>query len=159
MADRKVPPARIRTKGEVSDALAGDWLRLAPQGERASFAARIGLGENSQKVVSRTISGEGVPELHNVLNSLVVDSSALLNTLLLWNVVAVPVETAPVDDMATILGMMQAATEYLERMKDGQRCHRDTAALAKLFRPIVPQMIALIREANGGDRADLRAVA
>jgi hypothetical protein len=159
MTRRKVPTVVVRTKGEVSDELARDWLRLAPQGERGLFAARIGLGENSHKVVSRAISGEGVPELHNVLNSLVVDPSALLNTLLLWGVVAVPVETQPVDDMAVVCNMFKAATEYLERMQDGTRDHRDTAALAKLFRPLVPQMLALIREANGGDRAELRAVA
>ena len=157
MGDRQVSTVRIRTKDELLAEIAKDWLPLAPMGERASFALRIGAGD--YKKVSKAISGESLPEAHTILNSLVVDTTALFNTLLLYGGVFVPVETAPVDDMAVILGMMQAATEYLERMKDNQRCHVDTAALAKLFRPLVPQMLALIREANGGDKTELRAVA
>jgi hypothetical protein len=45
--------------------------------------------------------------------------------------------------------MLHAATEYLDRMKDGRRCHVDTAALAKLFIPLIPQMLAIVEEANG----------
>lgn len=156
MSDRKVSPVRIRTKDEVEDSLAADWLPMTAGGKTSHFAASIGAGESNYKVVSRVLARTGLPEAHTVLNSLVVDPGALFNTLLLWNVVAVAVETSPVDDMAVILGMMHAATEHLERMKDGHRCHVDTAALAKLFRPLVPQMLAIIREANGGDKAEMR---
>jgi hypothetical protein len=120
----------------------------------------VNIGADADgKTVSKAISGEHLPSGHTMLNSLVVDNTALFNTLLLYGGVFVPVETRPVEDMTVILNMMQAATEYLERMKDGHRCHQDTAALAKLFRPIVPQLLAVIREANGGEKAELRAVA
>jgi hypothetical protein len=43
---------------------------------------------------------------------------------------------------------MHTATEYLDRMKDGQRCHVDTAALAKLLVPLIPALLSIIEEAQ-----------
>jgi hypothetical protein len=148
MTNRQVPPPRPRTKDEVSDALASDWLRLAPLGHRVAFSLQIGA-DSDGKTVSKAISGEHVPAAHTVLNSLVADPSALFNTLRLYDGCFVPIAGKAPDDMAAISAMLHAATEYLDRMKDGRRCHVDTAALAKLFIPLIPQMLAIVEEANG----------
>lgn len=157
MSCRKVPLVRVRTKEEVSDALASDWLRLAPLGQRIAFSLQIGADPDG-KTVSKAISGEHVPAAHTVLNSLVVDPAALFNTLRLFGGCFVPIAATEPDDMAAISAMLHAATEYLDRMKDGRRCHVDTAALAKLFAPIVPHMLGVIEEANGQAEPKLRAV-
>lgn len=155
----KVSPVRIRTKDEVSDALASDWLPLAPYGHRAAFSINIG-GDKEGKVVSKAISGEHLPEAHTILNSLVVNPAALFNTLQLYGGVFVPVDAGECDDMSVISGMLHAATEYLDRMKDGKRDHRDTAALASLFKPLIPAMLCVMREASEGKgAAALKAVA
>lgn len=146
MSRGRVSPVRVRTKDEVSDSLALDWLPLAPSGKRQSFAAQIGVSD--YHIVSRAISGESLPEAHTILNSLVVDPAALFNTFLSFGVVAVPVEDGDCDDSAVISQMLRAATDYFERMKDGRRDHGDTLALAELFRPLIPAMLCVIREAN-----------
>lgn len=146
MIDREVPPPGPRTKDEVSDALAKDWLALAPIGKRESFAAKIGASEG--RTVSKAISGEHLPEAQTILNSLLVNPAALLNTLMLFGGCFVPVSPEAASDNDTILNMLRAASEYFERMKDGHRCHRDTLALADLFHPLVPAMLAIIMEAN-----------
>lgn len=153
MSDRKVPPVHIRTKDEVSDALAKDWLTLAPMGQRATFAARIGAKD--YKTVSKAISGEHMPEAHTMLNSLVLDPAALFNVFRLYGGVFIRVDGDPIDDMETVSRMLHAATDYLDRMRDGHRDHRDTAAIAALFRPLVPAMLAIIDEAN---RQNLSAI-
>jgi len=158
MTDRNVPHVRARTKDEVSDALATDWLRLAPLGQRISFAAKLGVRDSN--TVSKAISGEHLPEAHTILNSLVVDQAALFNVFQLYGGVFVPTQPGEVCDMSCISQMLHAATEYLDRMKDGRRDHTDTAALAKLFTPLIPAMLAIIEEANGTRAgAKLRAVA
>lgn len=158
MNDGKVPPVRIRTKDEVSDALASDWLPLAPHGKRAAFSINIG-GDKDGKVVSKAISGEHLPEAHTIFNSLVANPAALFNTFRLFGGVFTPVGEGACDDMETISAMLRAATEYLDRMKDGVRDHRDTAALATLFKPLIPAMLCVMREAAEGKGATLRAVA
>lgn len=157
MSAPQVPPVRARTKDEVSNALASDWLRVAPLGERKSFSLKIGADEDG-KTVSRAISGENLPAGHTMLNSLVADPTALFNTLRLFGGCFVPVSGNGGNDMETICAMFHAATEHLERIKDGKRCHVDTAVLAKLFAPLVPRMLAVIEEANGQERPALRAV-
>jgi hypothetical protein len=147
MTDRNVPPVHARTKDEVSDALANDWLRIAPIGERASFAAKIGCRD--PKTVSKAISGEHLPEAHTILNSLVADPTALFKVFQLYGGAFVRTQPGEVCDMSCISQMLHAATEYLDRMKDGRRCHVDNTVLAKLFVPLIPAMLAIIREANG----------
>lgn len=147
MSNRNVSPVRIRTKDEVSDALARDWFPLAPRGHRVSFSINIG-GDKDGKVVTKALSGEHLPEAHTILNSLVVDKNALFETLLLFGVVAVPADIGDCDDNATISQMLRAATDYFERMKDGQRDHTDTLALADLLRPLIPAMLCIVREAS-----------
>lgn len=157
MPDRKVPPLGPRTKDEVSDALAADWLPLAPRGQRTKFSARIGADQDG-KTVSKAISGEHLPEAHTILNSLLVDPAALFNVLQLYGGCFVPTQAVDSDDMSAVSSMLHAATEYLDRIKDGRRCHVDTAALAKLFIPLVPHMLAIIEQANGQEQPKLRAV-
>jgi hypothetical protein len=82
MTARQVPPLQARTKAEVSDALANDWLRFSPAGTRELRASSIGA--SCGKVISRAIAGEHLPEAHTILNTLVADPSGLFNTLALY---------------------------------------------------------------------------
>lgn len=145
MSAGNIPPVRARTKAEVSNALAQDWLRFSPSGTREVRASEIGA--SCGKVISRAIAGEHLPEAHTVLNTLVADPAGLFNTFALYGGVFVPCRAKNGDDYETISKLMHTATEYLDRMKDGRRCHVDTAALAKLLIPLVPAMLAIIQEA------------
>lgn len=147
MRSGEVPPFVPRTKAEVSDALAQDWIAFAPLGTREQRAPQIGASEG--KTISKAISGEHLPEAHTILNTLGVDPAGLFHTLSLFGGVFVPCRPMASEDYETIRQMMHAATEYLDRMKDGRRCHVDTAALAKLLVPLVPAMLAIIQEGKG----------
>lgn len=147
MSVGNVPPFVPRTKADVSDALAKDWLAFAPLGQREQKAPLIGASEG--KTLSKAISGEHLPEAHTILNTLGVDPAGLFHTLGLFGGVFVPCRATSSEDYETIRRMMHAATEYLDRMKDGRRCHQDTAALAKVLVPLVPAMLAIIQESNG----------
>jgi hypothetical protein len=142
-----ISPNRTVSYEEVRDDLAEDWFRTAKMLGKGALCDA--LGEKRPDKVDDAITGKHVPRLHTALNSLRADPSAMLNTFLRFGGCFVPVTAASTGDMATISAMLRAATEYLDRMKDGQRCPRDTAALAELFRPLIPAMLAIIKEAGG----------
>lgn len=142
----KVSPVRALAKEEFQNALSADWLRIAPLGQRSSFAEKVLASEGS--TISDTIGGVHLPGAHTILNSLVVDPTALSTVLLRYGGVFVPVAAGPCNDNAAISQLLRAATEYVERMQDGRRDHVDTLALADLFRPLIPAMLCVIEEAN-----------
>lgn len=145
-------PTSIRknpcSKEDVRRELARDWFATADRLGKGRL--QDATGAKCVDTIDNVITGrrEGLPELHTALNSLLADPAALFNTLMLFGVVAVPSEPGDCDDMAAISGMLRAATEYFERMKDGVRDHQDTLALADLFRPLVTAMLCVIREAG-----------
>lgn len=153
MTDSQVLPVHPRTKDEVSNALAADWLRLCPIGERVTFAAKVGAC--GPKTISRAISGENLPEAHTILNSLLVDTTALFNVFQRFGGCFVRTSAAPEADMLLISQLLHAASEAFDRKRDGAWCHRDKAALADIFRQLVPAMLSIILEADkmkGGGR-------
>jgi hypothetical protein len=135
-----------RDRKEVSKTIAADFHRVSDRVGKGTFADSIGVG--CTQTVNNAITGATVPELHTALNALLVDPAGLFQTLLLYGGVFVPVEASACDDMAAISQMLRAASEYFERMQDGNRDHNDTIALAELFRPLVPAMLCVIREAG-----------
>lgn len=158
MASRNSSPKPPPSAEEVRQQLQSDWFETSRRVGVGTFIDRVAPG--CDDTVTNAISGKNTPRLHTALASLNVDTAALFNTLMLYGVVAVPADPEAISDMDTISAMLRSATEYLERMQDGKRCHVDTAALAKLFKPLVPAMLAIIREANGFDApaGRLRAV-
>ena len=158
----QVSPVQPRTKDDVKRALASDWRVFDAAGRKGELADKIKNGdtlESTVKKIGRTIGHEHLPEAHSILNTLVADPAGLFNTFMLFGGVFVPVDHESCDDMIVIGAMLKAASEYYERMQDGDRNHIDTAALAKLFKPLVPAMLCIIREAAAQDVPALRAVA
>jgi hypothetical protein len=145
VTDPNFPPKIPRSAEEVRATISTDWFGVK---ERVGLGRlKDALGAIDPGTLGSAIAGESTPRAHTVLNSLLADPAALLNTLLLFGVVAVPAEIGSVEDNDLIIQMLRAATEHCERMKDGQRCHNDTLALADMFAPLVPKMLAIIREA------------
>lgn len=135
-----------RDRKDVSAALALDWARVSSQLGKGTFADAIGV--QCTETVNNALTGKTVPELHTALNSLLADPTALFKTFQLFGGCFVATEAGGIDDTATISRLLGAAHEYFERMKDRKRCHNDTLALAELFIPLIPSMLAIIREAD-----------
>jgi hypothetical protein len=146
MLPRNVFPKQMRTKRDVSDALATAWFRVSKRIGKGALADATGAA--STKTVDNAIAGRNLPELHTVLNALTADASAMDEVLALYGMRAVPLQAQAANDMHTIAALSGAASEWLNRLLDGNRCHRDTAHLAEIFRPLVCEMQAIIAEAE-----------
>jgi hypothetical protein len=146
MADQRnqVRPIRKRTKAEVSGALAAGWARVSA-GRKGAFADNVDI---DPKTVNRTLTGETVPELHTAFNSLADDPTALDEVCALYGRRLVPDALQPGSDMELASGLGRSLSELIERIRDGHRCHLDTLALAELFRSLIPQMSAVVAEAD-----------
>lgn len=153
MPHRNVFPKRARTKREVCEALGEGWRRVAKHiGGKGTMADR--MDQDGTRTIDNALSGRNLPEAHTVFNSLCADPSALDEVLALYGMRAVPAQSEAANDLHVIAELSGAASEWLNRLVDGVRCHRDTARLAELFRPLVCEMQAIIAE---DDRAKGRA--
>src|SRR5690606_34092622 len=124
---------------------AAGWARVSA-GRKGAFADNIDV---DTKTVNRALTGETVPELHTALNSLADDPTALDELFALYNGSFVPRRCAPgASDMELAAGLGHSLSELIDRLRDGKLCHIDTLALAELFRPLVPQMQAVVAEAD-----------
>ena len=145
MHSNQVRPIRKRSKAEVSGAVAAGWARVSA-GRKGSFADNIDI---DTKTVNRALTGETVPELHTAWNSLADDPTALDELASLYNVSITPRHVSAGTDMELAAGLGHSLSELIERLRDGKICHIDTLALAELFRPLIPQMQAVVHEADG----------
>lgn len=144
MPDNQVRPNTIRTKAEVSGALAAGWARCS-NNRKGPFADAMKV---DVKTVNRALIGETVPELHTALNSLIADPTALDEVADLYGISFVPRHSSAANDMELAAGLGRSLSELIERLRDGTRCHLDTLALAELFRPLMPQMQAVVAQAD-----------
>ena len=152
MTTGQVPPIAARTKDEVQKALAADWLATSDRIGCGALADKIKNGdtlESALKKIGRTIGHEHLPEAHTILNSLVADDAALFNVFRLFGGCFVRIDPAEEADFELISKLMHAATEALDRKKDGFWCPSDKAALSKLFKALIPAMLAINHQAEG----------
>lgn len=57
-----------------------------------------------------------------------------------------PKRAQAANDMELAAGLGHGLSELIDRLRDGRRCHVDTAVLAALFRNLIPQMQAVVDE-------------
>lgn len=144
LTDQQIRPIRTRSKSDVSGALAAGWARISA-GRKGAFADNL---EITTKTVDRALTGESVPELHTAFNSLADDPTALDELCSLYGVTMVPRRSQAANDMELAAGLGHSLSELIDRLRDGRRCHIDTLALAELFRPLIPQMRAVVDDAD-----------
>jgi len=89
---------------------------------RACFVAREAFGNALYRVCNRIFGG--------------------------WQQRLPPRQSRAANDMELAAGLGHSLSELIERLRDGKRCHLDTLALAELFRAVIPQMAAVIDEAD-----------
>lgn len=135
---------RPASKSHVSDALSSGLSRaVATAGGKGACADRM---EVEPKTLSRWLGGETMPELHLAAGALSVDRTALNDVLALYGLTATPKVAEAANDMALVGALSNSVTEFLRLIADGKRCHIDTAVLATLFRPLIPQMQSIVDE-------------
>lgn len=141
----QVCPKLPVSKSKLSAAVGAAWGRVANSIGRGSLADKAGMDEQT---VKRAVAGPSLPAAEHLLNSLVADPTALQEVLALYGLKAVPATASAANDMDLVTDLSRTVAEYLARIADGKRCHIDTAVLANLFRPIIPQMQAIVDESD-----------
>lgn len=61
---------------------------------------------------------------------------------------AVPLTSDPANDLSMAAKLSHASGTIIDAVSDGHRCHTETLEIADKFRPLVPQMTAIIDEAD-----------
>lgn len=143
MASKHVCRIKPVSKTRLSAALSAAWGRVSNAVGRGKFADDA---EFDVVTINRAMAGPSLPSAEHLLNSLAADHTALQEVMALYGLKTIPLVTDAANDMELAAGMGHALSEFLERLKDGKRCHIDTAFLAPLFREVIPQMEAIIKE-------------
>lgn len=145
MPDKLVSSKRPISKTRLSAALSASWGRVSNGLSKGVFAERM---EVDVVTINRALAGPSLPAAEHLLNSLAADATALQEVLALYGLKAVPITADAANDMDLVTDLSRTVAEYLARIADGKRCHIDTAVLANLFRPIIPQMQAIVDESD-----------
>lgn len=143
MHSNQVCPAVPQSKTRLSSAIGAAWGRVANRMGKGSFADKM---HSCTKTVDRALTGPSLPDAENLLNSLAADHSALDEVFALYGLQVRLKEAEAANDMDLVTSLSATVAEYLQRLSDGKRCHIDTAVLAELFRPLIPQMQAIVDE-------------
>lgn len=142
---KQVCQIKAQSKTTLSAALGAAWGRVANEIGRGTFADRADF---DQVTLARATAGPALPSAENLLNSLAADPTALDEVLALYGLAVRPSFVAQGTDIELLSRLGHTLAEYIDRMRDGKRCHNDTLALAVLFRPLIPQMAAIVDEAD-----------
>ena len=133
------------SKQDASAALIIGWARTTARHGKGAFADAIGV---DSKTVSRAMAGETLPEMHTIMNSLVVDPTALNELFALYGFHPPRRrEPAPANDLHTMAGLSEIVRSLAEALEDGQRDHIETLTVAESIRPVIPALTAIMNEA------------
>lgn len=145
MPDNQVCRRKPQSKTKLSAAIGAAWGRVSNALGKGAFAD---AAEFDEVTISRAMRGPSLPSAEHLLNSLVADPTALNEALALYGLIAAPKNAQAANDMDLVTSLSGSVAEYLKCIADGKRCHVDTAVLAQLFRPLIPQMQAIVDEAD-----------
>jgi hypothetical protein len=143
VADNQVCRSKPKSRTKLSGAISAGWSRCALKIGHGKFADDADM---DAVTVRRGIAGPSLPSAENLLNSLAADPTALNEALALYGLIAAPKQANPANDMQLAAGLGHSVAELIDRLRDGKRCHIDTAVLAALFRELIPQMQAIVDE-------------
>lgn len=146
MGRNRSVPKTAPSKASVSAALSVAWSRTAQRIGKGAFADKI---EGCQKTIDRALTGPGLPELHTALASLLADPNALDEVFALYGFDAPrrhPAEAA--NDLATVSDLSSLIATFCDAIKDGNRNHRETLAIADLVRAVMPSLTGILDQAN-----------
>ena len=135
----------VLAKGRVSALLSAGWARSIAAVGKGVFADALEVSDNT---IGNALAQRTTPELHTVLNSLVVDPSALDELLAGYGYRLCALHNEPANDLATAAGVISAMGNLVEALSDGHRDHNETLAVAQLLRPHMPAVNAIIHEAD-----------
>lgn len=141
MSETQVCRAIPKSRATLSKALSAGWSRIALKIGKGKFADDADF---DVVTINRALTGPSLPSAENLLNSLAADPTALCEVMALYGLQLSPLAADAANDFELAARIGHTLAEFLERLRDGQRCHVDTAVLAPMFRDLIPQMQAIV---------------
>ena len=117
-----------------------DISRMIAEHGRDVVSSALGI---STRQIGNLANGS-FPRADHLHNLKSLDPDALATVDALYS----PDKPKAANDMELASGIGHALAEMIDRLSDGKRCHLDTLAMAELFRRIIPQMQAIVNEAD-----------
>lgn len=145
-----VCPNKPLSKSQVSKRLAMAWSRIWPKIGKGRMADEA---DTNTRTIDRVLTGDHLPEAQTIFNALVADETALDEILGEYGFLLRRKNSDAANDMDLAAGLGHSVAELIDRLKDGHRCHVDTAILGALFRELIPQMQAVVDEADAMRRS------
>lgn len=116
--------------------------------------ARHGMDEvalaagSSRRCIEKALAHETLPSIETVANVLLIDGHVLDELLASYGYRIAPILADAANDFAIAASLSRTSGAVIDALADGQRCHQDTLRLAEKFRRLMPQMAAIISEAD-----------
>jgi DNA-binding phage protein len=134
------------TKDEAKALIATGLQRVASEHGLDKVALEAGC---SRRCIEKALAHDTLPEAHTLLNALTLDPTVLHEALLKLGLQVVPLDWAASPDMQTIAKMSETLSLYINALQDGKRDHRETCQIAEHLRPLIAELTAIVREADG----------
>lgn len=107
-----------------------------------------GAADVEVRTVEKWMAQSSLPTVDCLLNMADMEPKIVGRLFAEKGWVLTPTVADPANDMALASGLGHSVAELIDRLSDGKRCHIDTAVMAELFRPLIPQMQAIVDEAD-----------
>lgn len=139
---RKV--ARL-TKDRAKALVAAGLQRASSEHGKDGVALAAGC---SVRCIEKALAHDTLPSIETLFNALSADPTILDEFLREYGLCLRSVTADAANDLTTAAGLSHAAGALIEAHQDGRRCHRETLAIADKLRPLLPQIAAIIEEAD-----------
>lgn len=137
--------ARRLTESEARHHLALGLQRVV----KAHGPSRVGLDAGVDEKTIRNARDELTSlKLHTALNLLSTDETVLDELLAAYGYRLAPLSADHGQDLRMISGLTSVAGALADANADGVRDHRETLAVAAIARPLLPQLSAIVADAD-----------
>jgi hypothetical protein len=146
MSARNVFHKRARLTKERSKALLASGLHRAVSANGlAEVALAAGCCERS---IQNALSLDTLPSLDVILNAMDLEPTILDELFAAKGLRVAPLHSEAANDLQIAAGVSAVASAICKALTDGQRDHKETLEIAKLIRPHLPALTAIVREAD-----------
>lgn len=146
MANNGVPPKRVApTEARFQHLLVTGFDRVAARIGKPSLAEAI---DRTVRSLDDVLERGSMPGAKTLFDALLADPTALNELLRAYGFKLVPDRADAANDLMTAAGLSHAAGALIEAHQDGIRNHGETLLVADKLRPLVPQISAIIEEAD-----------
>lgn len=135
---------QIRSKSDISGAVAAAWGRLVNKHGRGALADKLDV---TTKTINRALTGENVPSLDTAFNALAIDPTALQEVAALYGYQLCPITCCPGEEETTRARLAHVLSEWLAvgALTD----HRAKCRLADEIRELLPALLGMVAQADG----------